>query len=62
MRTAPALPFVADDILQTFDDARTRAAMQALIGLSQHVQVIVLTHHPHLLDVAAGLPVHVQRL
>ena len=59
---APPLPFLADDILQTFDDARARAAMQALIDLSRHVQVIVLTHHPHLLDVAAGLPVHVQRM
>ncbi len=60
--TQPPLPFVADDILQTFDDARARAAMQALIGLSQHVQVIVLTHHPHLLEVAKDLPVHIQRL
>ncbi len=59
---APPLPFIADDILQTFDDGRARAAMQALIGLSQHVQVIVLTHHPHLLDVARGLPVHVQHI
>ena len=60
--SAPPLPFIADDILQTFDDGRARAAMEALVGLSRHVQVIVLTHHPHLLDVAAGLPVHVQRL
>jgi uncharacterized protein YhaN len=60
--TAPPLPFIADDILQTFDDNRARAAMRALIGLSQHVQVIVLTHHPHVLALAEGLPVHVQRL
>lgn len=60
--SAPALPFIADDVLQTFDDTRARSAMQALIGLSQHVQVIVLSHHDHLLHVADGLPVHVQRL
>ncbi len=60
--TAPPLPFIADDILQTFDDGRARAAMRALVGLSQHVQVIVLTHHPHVLALAEGLPVHVQRL
>ena len=59
---APPLPFIADDILQTFDDTRARAALQALVGLSQHVQVIVLTHHPHLLALAQDLPVHVQRL
>ena len=60
--TSPPLPFIADDILQTFDDNRARAAMRALVGLSQHVQVIVLTHHPHVLALAEGLPVHVQRL
>ena len=60
--TAPPLPFIADDILQTFDDTRARAAMRALVALSQHVQVIVLTHHPHVLALAEGLPVHVQRL
>ncbi len=58
VRGAPPLPFVADDVLQTFDDTRARAAMEALVELSRHVQVIVLTHHPHLLGVADGLPVH----
>jgi uncharacterized protein YhaN len=53
--TAPPLPFVADDILQTFDDARALAAMRALVDLSRHVQVIVLSHHAHLLALAATL-------
>jgi uncharacterized protein YhaN len=53
---APPLPFIADDILQTFDDPRTTATMQALIALSERVQVIVLTHHPHVGALAAGLP------
>lgn len=52
---APALPFIADDILQTFDDARATATLLALGELSQEVQVIVLTHHAHLGRVAAGL-------
>ncbi len=52
--TSP-LPFVADDILQTFDDPRTAAALQALVSLSQQVQVIVLTHHPHVGALAACL-------
>ena len=55
----PALPFIADDVLQTFDDARTRASLEALLGLSEHVQVIALTHHSHVAEIAAGLPVHV---
>ena len=58
VQSAPPLPFVADDILQTFDDTRARAALEALVGLSHHVQVILLTHHPHIEQVARGLPVH----
>ncbi len=53
---APALPFVADDILQTSDDRRTLAMLEALLDLSQHVQAIVLTHHPHIAALAAELP------
>ena len=53
--TAPPLPFIGDDILQTFDDERARAAMQALLDLSAHVQVILLSHHPHLRALAATL-------
>jgi uncharacterized protein YhaN len=54
--TAPPLPFIADDILQTFDDSRALAAMRALIGLSRKVQVIVLTHHNHLAELSRALP------
>jgi uncharacterized protein YhaN len=63
--TAPPLPFVADDILQTFDDTRAVAALEALLTLSERTQVIVLSHHPHLLELAEALPagtVHVHRL
>jgi len=31
-KTASPLPFIADDILQTFDDARTSATLHALLG------------------------------
>ncbi len=54
--TSPPLPFIADDILQTFDDQRALAAMRALIELSRKVQVIVLTHHRHLADLSQSLP------
>ena len=53
--TAP-LPFIADDILQTFDDPRTEATLRALLELSERVQVIVLTHHTHVGDLAARMP------
>ena len=61
----PPLPFLGDDILQSFDDARALAAMHALLDLSRHTQVVLLTHHEHLLALAGSLPpgsVHVQRM
>jgi uncharacterized protein YhaN len=58
------LPFIADDILQTFDDARALAALRALIALSDRLQVIVLTHHDHVAALARSLgpAIHCQTL
>ena len=63
LAVSPPLPFVADDILQTFDNARATAALRRLLDLSEQTQVVVLTHHEHVLDLAQSLPegtVHVQ--
>jgi uncharacterized protein YhaN len=54
--TAAPLPFVCDDILQSFDDDRAVAAMQALLQLSDSVQVILLSHHRHLAALGQRLP------
>jgi len=54
--SADPLPFIGDDILQTFDDSRALAALRVLTELSQHTQVIILTHHRHVLDLATQLP------
>ena len=56
VRTTEPLPFIGDDILQTFDDDRALAALRVLAELSQHTQVIVLTHHRHILELAVRLP------
>ncbi|MBT6909549.1 MAG: hypothetical protein HOA21_00230, partial [Rhodospirillaceae bacterium] len=62
--SATLLPFVADDLLINFDDARTAAGFQALAELSKSVQVIVFTHHQHLGHLAQaavgedGLTIH----
>jgi uncharacterized protein YhaN len=54
---APALPFIADDLLQTFDDyGRTANALAALSDLSQHAQIIVLSYHWQLIEIAKVLP------
>lgn len=47
------VPFIVDDILIQFDDQRCVAALQALAELSRQTQVIVFTHHQHLLDLAS---------
>ena len=50
------VPFIADDVLMTFDDARATAALRALETVSKHTQVLLFTHHRHHLDLAkAGL-------
>lgn len=49
-RQAP--PLILDDILSSSDDPRTGAMLEALADLAEEVQVIVLTHHPHVLDIA----------
>jgi uncharacterized protein YhaN len=46
------IPFLVDDILINFDDQRSAATLSVLGELSQQTQVIFLTHHAHLLDIA----------
>ena len=48
------VPFIADDILETFDNARAEAAMRVLNDMSRVGQVICLTHHQHLCDIATA--------
>lgn len=48
----PPLPFILDDILINFDDARAIAALDVLAELSRRTQVIFFTHHEHLLALA----------
>lgn len=56
LNSAEPLPFIGDDILQTFDDDRALAALRVLTELSRRTQVIVQTHHRHILRLAARLP------
>ncbi len=62
---APSMPFVADDLFVNFDDARAEAGFQVLADLSHQTQILYLTHHDHLVDLAqraAGAAVNVVRL
>lgn len=46
------VPFIADDIMESFDDARAKATFGLLAEMSAKGQVIYLTHHSHLRDLA----------
>lgn len=48
----PCVPFIIDDILVMFDDARAAAALRVLAELGQKTQVIFFTHHEHLAQLA----------
>ena len=50
IRTPP--PFVADDIMETFDDFRAEEALKVFAGMARVGQVVYLTHHRHLLPIA----------
>ncbi|GAB6855735.1 ATP-binding protein [Asaia astilbis] len=47
------LPFIADDLFITFDEARAEAGFATLSALAQKRQILFLTHHAHLADMAA---------
>ena len=46
------MPFIADDILINFDDARSEATLKVLAELSRKTQIVFFTHHRRLLDLA----------
>jgi uncharacterized protein YhaN len=46
------LPFVADDLFINYDDERAAAGFREIAELATVTQVLFLTHHEHLLEVA----------
>lgn len=50
--SAHRLPIVCDDLLITADDVRAGAMLEVLAAASSSTQVILFTHHEHLVDVA----------
>jgi uncharacterized protein YhaN len=49
---AEPLPFIADDLLVHFDDTRAAAALTLLTELGQTAQVVLFTHHDHIVGLA----------
>lgn len=48
----PAVPFIADDIMETFDHLRSEEVFRLFGEMASVGQVIYLTHHQHLCDIA----------
>ena len=55
-----AVPFVADDIMETFDDFRAEEAFRLFSEMAGVGQVIYLTHHQHLCEIARNVCPSVQ--
>ena len=46
------LPFIGDDIMETFDNGRAESAISQLSEIARHGQVLYFTHHRHLCEIA----------
>ena len=55
LETSEPMPFIVDDILVNFDDARSKATLQVLADLSERNQVILFTHHRQIVDDAGKI-------
>jgi uncharacterized protein YhaN len=54
-RTRAPAPFVADDIMETFDHFRAEEALRLFAGMGRVGQVIYFTHHRHLAEIASAV-------
>jgi uncharacterized protein YhaN len=50
--THEPLPFIADDLLLNLDNRRSEAALRTLATLAASSQVLLFTHHAHMVDLA----------
>jgi len=48
----PSVPFITDDIMETFDEPRSEEVLRLFARMAGSGQVIYLTHHRHLCDLA----------
>lgn len=53
---AEPMPFLADDLFVTTDEARLEKGLAALAELGDRTQVILFTHHRHVAEAARRLP------
>ncbi|CAH2402303.1 ATP-binding protein [Mesorhizobium escarrei] len=51
----PSVPFIADDIMETFDHVRSEEVFRLFGEMASAGQVIYLTHHQHLCEIAKAV-------
>lgn len=49
------MPLIVDDVLVNFDDDRSRATLGCLAQMANKTQVIVFTHHRHIVNLARSV-------
>ncbi|MCA6111593.1 YhaN family protein [Bradyrhizobium cenepequi] len=49
------MPFIGDDLLASFDERRTLATLRLLAAAGHRRQIIVFTHHQHVVDLAKSI-------
>lgn len=54
-RTRAPAPFLADDVMETFDDFRAEEAFRLLAAMARKGQVVYFTHHRHLCEIAKAV-------
>lgn len=47
---------IGDDLLTSFDGLRTLAMLRLMASVGSHRQIILFTHHQHVVDMARSLP------
>ncbi|MGB3866807.1 MAG: chromosome segregation protein SMC, partial [Xanthobacteraceae bacterium] len=55
---AEPMPFIGDDLLSSFDEARTLATLRLLAAGGRARQIILFTHHRHVVDLARTVSGH----
>jgi uncharacterized protein YhaN len=49
------VPLIIDDVLVSFDDTRARSTLKCLAELAAKTQVLLFTHHRHVVDLAVAV-------
>lgn len=57
-RASEPMPFIGDDLLTSFDDERTLAGLRLLAAAGKQQQIILFTHHKHVVNLAGTIQDH----